>query len=140
MHMLVVERDPFVRAWWQAQNQTIGAKLTFALDLEEARKALQNADRPRPRCVIADACSLLVDAQQGDRLVRRLSGLGVPVLVYSSSTRWSSLARILGTQLDGCLERPFALVDALRRAFGVAGTAHAEPPPPPPAFAALQQR
>jgi CheY-like chemotaxis protein len=138
MHVLIVERDAFVRAWWRAENESIGAELTFVADLGAARDTIARA-RPRPRCVIAEAGSLVFDAQGGDRLIRRLASLGVPVLVYSASNRWVSLARLVGTRLAGALERPFGLADALRRAFDVASSPEKETrpwPPTPPAIAA----
>ncbi len=137
MHVLIVERDAFVRAWWRAENEPIGAQLTFVSDLGAARDMIQRARR-RPRCVIAEAGSLVFDAQGGDRLVRRLASLSVPVLVYSASNRWVSLARLVGARLAGALERPFGLADALRRAFDVAASGAEEdsqPSPPRPTIA-----
>jgi len=130
MHVLIVERDPFVRAWWQAQNEPIGAHLSFAATFNEARAMLAKGG-PRPRCMVADTSSLLIDEQEGERLLRRLRSLNLPVLTYSSSSRWASLARILGARLGGCLDRPFRLTTALQRAFDAASSTRGERPRPP---------
>ncbi len=139
MHVLIVERDKFVRSWWESQNESVGAKLTFVTTLGAARDVIARHS-PKPRCVIADAGSLIFDAQGGDRLVRRLATLEVPVLTYSSSSRWVSLSRIVGDRLAGSLERPFGLIDALQRAFGAAGSKGSRDsnplPPTPPAISA----
>lgn len=105
MRLLITERDPLVRLWLGLRAEELGVQLEFATSGSELRSALE--DR-LPDCLVMDASS---SADERGPLWRQLRDAPetrhIPILLYSSSNRWQTVAELAGASVDGFLPRPF---------------------------------
>ena len=118
MKLLVTETDPMVRQWLDAEAAGMGVTMVFAGSRDEALRAI---DAELPDCVVLDASSS--SAEVDEPLWRRLRSApatrDLPLLLYSSSSRWQRVAELAASDVDGFLARPFtpeALFCAAQRA------------------------
>lgn len=106
-----------VRRWLEARARELDVRLEFADSPQQVLGDVHGTTPPD--CVILDACS----SSDGDatplwRRLRRSTGPRVPILLYSSSSRWQGVADTARDAVDGVLSRPFdpdTLLDAARR-------------------------
>ena len=116
MRLLVSETDPLVRKWMGLRAEELGVTLRFASGSRELWRAI---DEDRPDCVVLDASSSVDEPTPLWRQLRERSATRqIPVLLYSSSSRWQAVAEQAGATVDGYIPRPFtpeAVVDAARR-------------------------
>jgi CheY-like chemotaxis protein len=115
LRLLVTEKDPYVRRWLGHRAEELGIQIDFARSTGEARTSIQH--RP-PDCVVLDACSSTGDpAPLWQQLRQDPRTQHIPILLYSSSSRWQTVAEMAGSQVDGFIPRPFSpdsLVNAAR--------------------------
>ena len=126
MKLLVTETDPMVRQWLDAEAAGMGVTMVFAGTQDEALRAI---DTELPDCVVLDASS---SANAEEPLWRRLRSAPetqhLPLLLYSSSSRWQRVAELAASDVDGFIARPFtpeALFSAAQRAASRRGTVQA---------------
>jgi CheY-like chemotaxis protein len=119
MRLLINEGDMMVRRWLSERAEELGVEMEFAETATGLRDALSAAT---PDCVVLDACSstrerlpLWHELRQDPRTQH------IPILLYSSSDRWQTVAELAGASVDGYLRRPFdaaSLAQAAERAAG----------------------
>lgn len=119
MKLLVTETDPLVRQWLGAEAAGLGVTMVFAGSRDEALRAI---DDELPDCVVLDASSS-ASAEIDEPLWRKLRSAPatqhLPLLLYSSSSRWQRVAELAASDVDGFIARPFtpeALFCAAQRA------------------------
>lgn len=117
MRLLINERDPLVRRWLGVRAEEIGVELVFAGTTRELFEAIDDAP---PDCVVMDASS---STDEADPLWQQLrqspERAHIPILLYSSSARWQTVAELAGATVDGFIPRPFtpeAVVSAAQQA------------------------
>jgi len=117
MRLLVTERDPLVRKWLGLHAEELGVQLTFTDGNYELLEAI---DHETPDCVVMDACSSTGEARPMWRQLRETPATShIPILVYSSSSRWQRVAELAGESVDGFIPRPFTpetMLTAAKRA------------------------
>ena len=119
MRLLITERDPLVQRWMGLRAEELGIDLEFATCGSELMEAI---DHTPPDCVVMDASS---SSDEQSPLWRRLRELPetshIPILLYSSSDRWQTVAELAGATVDGYLARPFTpdvMLSAAQQAAG----------------------
>jgi CheY-like chemotaxis protein len=124
MKLLVTEKDPMVRQWLGAEAAGLGVTMVFAESRDEALRAIGVES---PDCVVLDASSSAgeLDAPLWTQLRSAPATQHLPLLLYSSSTRWQRVAELAASDVDGFIARPFtpeALFCAAQRAAARRGT------------------
>jgi CheY-like chemotaxis protein len=105
MRLLVTETDPLVRRWLGLRAEELGVQLEFASSGSELLAAI--GDRT-PDCVVMDASSSTDERAPLWRQLRDApETCHIPILLYSSSSRWQTVAELAGATVDGFLPRPF---------------------------------
>jgi len=105
MRLLITERDPLVRLWLGLRAEELGVQLEFAASGTELRSAIE--DR-LPDCVVMDASSSTDERAPLWRQLRDAPETShIPILLYSSSNHWQTVAELAGATVDGFLPRPF---------------------------------
>lgn len=118
MKLLVTERDPLVRQIMATQAAELGVQVVFATDRGETISAISDE---RPDCVVMDASSCSDDAPAPlwAELKQNPATVNLPLLLYSSSERWQSVAALAASQVDAYLPRPFSTATLLHAARAV---------------------
>lgn len=123
MRLLITERDPLVQQWFGLRAEELGVDLVFATCSNELIEAI--GDDP-PDCVVLDALSSSDERSPLWCLLREMPETRhIPILLYSSSDRWQSVAELAGAEVDGYLARPFTPDLMLSAAEQAAGRAAA---------------
>jgi DNA-binding response OmpR family regulator len=115
MKLLLTEKDPLVRRWLGVRAEELGIQLRFALSGKELMEAVGGPDSPD--CVVMDASTGA--GSEGPLWCRLRETSNVPILVYSSSNKWQTVAEQAGASVDGFIPRPFTaetMVCAARQA------------------------
>jgi len=121
MKLLITESDPLVRRWLGLRAEELGVHLEFAGSAGELMAAIGGST---PDCVVLDACSSATDTDAAPvwrQLREAPETQHIPILLYSSSSRWQTLAELAGATVDGFIPKPFT-ADAIVSAAQLAAT------------------